>query len=137
DLRYFGPFISPARATAALRVLNDLLKLRDCAERMPAVFPGQGDLFEAPQQAACPRYEFGTCSGPCAGFVEEAAYREQIETALYFLGGYGLSPVNVVIDAMVMASERSDYELAARWRGKIERVEWLLPARARAPSGIS
>src|SRR5258706_2797634 len=44
DLRYFGPFTSPGRATAALRVLNDLLKLRDCAERMPAVFPGQGDL---------------------------------------------------------------------------------------------
>jgi excinuclease ABC subunit C len=136
DLRYFGPFTSPARATAALRVLNDLLKLRDCAERMPAVFPGQGDLFDAPRQAACPRYEFGTCSGPCAGFVEETTYRGQVETALLFLGGYGLSPVSIVVDAMVKASERSDFELAARWREKFERLEWLLTAGSRARSGI-
>src|SRR5262249_11169462 len=36
DLRYFGPYASPIRATAALRVVNDLLKLRDCAEKLPA-----------------------------------------------------------------------------------------------------
>src|SRR5262245_13427235 len=81
DLRYFGPFTAPVKAAAALRVLNDLLKLRDCAEKAPLIFPGQCDLFDTPKQAACPRYEFGTCSGPCAGLVEEQDYRHQVETA--------------------------------------------------------
>jgi hypothetical protein len=136
DLRYFGPFTSPARAAGALRILNDLLKLRDCAEKLPVVFAGQGDLFEAPAQAGCPRYEFGTCSGPCAGFVAERDYRRQVDTALHFLGGYRLDPIEQVVDAMVDASDQNDFERAARWREKFEQLEWLLTAGSRARAGI-
>ena len=35
----------------AVRTLNDLLGLRDCTAEMPAVFAGQGDLFDQPRQA--------------------------------------------------------------------------------------
>ena len=31
----------------SIRVLNDLLGLRDCADRMPMAFAEQGDLFPA------------------------------------------------------------------------------------------
>jgi excinuclease ABC subunit C len=136
DLHYFGPFTAPVRAAAALRVLNDLLRLRDCAEKTPMVFAGQCELFETPRQAACPRYEFGTCTGPCAGLVEERDYHHQVDTASRFLGGYGLDPVGRVVDAMLDASERADFELATRWRDRFERLEWLITAGARARAGI-
>jgi excinuclease ABC subunit C len=136
DLRYFGPFTSPGRALAAIRVLNDLLGLRDCKDRMPVVFAGQGDLFGAPGQAACPRYDFGTCAGPCAGLVTEAAYRERVEAAVRFLAGAALPPIDQVIDRMTGAAEAQDFEAATRWRDRFEQLEWLLAATARARAAI-
>jgi excinuclease ABC subunit C len=136
DLRYFGPFASPTRAAAAVRVLNDLLGLRDCAEKMPVVFAGQGDLFAEPARAGCSRYEFGTCSGPCAGLVSERRYRDQVEAAIRFLDGAAIQPIDRAVDAMMEASDRHDFEAAARWREKFELLEWLLAAAARARSAI-
>jgi excinuclease ABC subunit C len=135
-VRYFGPFSSPMRAAASIRVINDLLGLRDCAERLPMVFPGQGDLFAEPKQAACHRYDFGTCLGPCAGLVTESGYRERTEIALRFLGGYQLQPIDRVIAMMMRAAETQDFEAAARWREKFETLEWLIAASARARLGI-
>ena len=136
DCRYFGPFTSPGRAQQGLRILNDLLGLRDCAEKMPVVFPGQGDLFSEPRQAACPRYDFGTCSGPCAGLVEEFRYRKQADAAVRFLGGMQIQPIDRLIDKMVTAADEQDFEGAARWREKFEALEWLIAALARARSAI-
>lgn len=136
DVRYFGPFTSPGRAVLGLRVLNDLLGLRDCAEKMPVVFPGQGDLFSEAKQAACPRYDFGTCTGPCAGLVEAARYFGQAEAAVGFLGGADIRPIEKVIDQMSGAAERQDFEAATRWREKFEALEWLIAALARARSAI-
>jgi excinuclease ABC subunit C len=136
DVRYFGPFTSPARAAGAIRVLNDLLGLRDCKDRMPTVYAGQGDLFDAPGLAACPRYDFGTCLGPCAGLVTETAYRQRVEAAVHFLGGYAVRPIDRTVDMMTETSERQDFEAAARWREKFEHLEWLLAATARARAAI-
>lgn len=136
DVRYFGPFTSPGRTTAGLRILNDLLGLRDCAEKMPAVFAGQGDLFAEPMQAGCPRYDFGTCSGPCAGLVEERAYRAKVQAAIEFLAGRTVHPIDRTVDGMVAAADRQDFEAAARWRQKFEDLEWLIAAAARARSAI-
>jgi excinuclease ABC subunit C len=136
DARYFGPFGSPARATRAVRVLNDLLGLRDCRDLLPPVFAGQGDLFDPPTRAACPRYDFGTCAGPCAGLVTEGDYRRRVGTAVRFLGGYSIQPIDRVVDAMSAAAGREDFEAAARWREKFEQLEWLLAATARARAAI-
>jgi len=136
DLRYWGPFASPGPARESIRVLNDLLGLRDCAEKMPVMFAGQGDLFEQPRQAACPRYEFGTCAGPCAGLVAELDYRRRVESAIRYLSGLAIQPVDLVIGEMMDASERHDFEGAARWREKFERLEWLLAATSRARAAI-
>lgn len=136
EVRYFGPFTSPGRAAGAVRVLNDLLGLRDCKDRMPTVFEGQGDLFGAPGLAACPRHEFGTCLGPCAGLVTEAGYRQRVDAAVQFLGGYAIRPIDRAVEMMAAAAARQDFEAAARWREKFEHLEWLLAATARARAAI-
>ena len=136
DLRYFGPFASPGRTAGGLRVLNDLLGLRDCAEKMPVVFAGQGDLFSEPAQAGCPRYDFGTCAGPCAGLVEERQYRARVEDAIAFLAGRSIAPIGRPIDEMMRAADANDFEAAARWRQKFEHLEWLISASARARAAI-
>jgi len=134
--RYYGPLASPTRTTLAIKVLSDLFGLRDCADRMPMVFAEQGDLFDAPRQAACPRHELGLCSGPCAGLVSAADYRLRVEAAVAFLEGRAIAPVDRVVSGMMAAADRREFETAARWRERFETLEWLLGATTRARAAI-
>ncbi|MFL5494732.1 MAG: nuclease [Gemmatimonadales bacterium] len=134
DSGCYGPFQSMSRTMEAVRTLNDLLQLRDCAATMPVVFAGQEDLFDQPRQAGCMRHEFGFCSGPCAGFVAEWEYRRRVETARAFLEGRTIQPIDRVVQAMQEAASAARFEVAARWREKFEQLEWLLAATSRARS---
>lgn len=134
DARCYGPFRSMSRTSEAVRTLNDLLGLRDCTATMPAVFEGQEDLFDQPRQAGCMRHEFGFCSGPCAGFVAQRDYRRRVETAMAFLEGRTIQPIDRVVQAMQEAAGQARFEIAARWREKFEQLEWLLAATSRARS---
>jgi excinuclease ABC subunit C len=136
DVRCYGPFQSMSRMAEAVRTLNDLLGLRDCPLSTPVVFAGQGDLFEQPKQAACMRHELGFCTGPCAGLVSEREYQTRVDTAVAFLEGRTIEPINRVVAAMQQASERAEFEIAVRWREKFEQLEWLLAATSRARSAI-
>jgi excinuclease ABC subunit C len=120
----------------AIRTLNDLLGLRDCAATVPVVFAGQGDLFEQPRQAGCMRHELGFCTGPCAGLVSRREYQKRLDTAVAFLEGRTIQPIDRVVAAMQAASARGEFEIAARWRDKFEQLEWLLAATSRARSAI-
>jgi excinuclease ABC subunit C len=119
-----------------VRTLNDLLGLRDCAATMPMMFSGQGDLFGSSRQAGCMRYEFGFCTGPCAGFVAEVEYGRRLETAIAFLEGRTIQPIDRVVSAMQEASLADRFESAARWREKFEHLEWLLAATSRARTAV-
>jgi excinuclease ABC subunit C len=132
DACCYGPFRSRARTAEAVRILNDLLGLRDCAARMPAVFAGQGDLFGPSRQAGCMRHAFGSCTGPCAGFVAEWDYRRRVETAAAFLEGRTLQPLDRVVRSMQDAGDSGHFELATRWRERFEHLEWLVAATSRA-----
>lgn len=136
DVRCYGPFRSMSRTLEAVRTLNDLLGLRDCAATMPMVFPGQGDFFQERGQAACMRHEFGFCAGPCAGFVSERDYRRRVDTAMAFLEGRTLRPIDQVVASMQEAAGKAEFELAARWRSKFEQLEWLLAATSHARTAI-
>jgi len=132
DARCYGPFRSMSRTLEAVRTLNDLLGIRDCTAEMPAVFAGQGDLFDRPRQAGCMRHEFGFCSGPCAGFVTERDYGRRVETAMAFLEGRTIQPIDRIVQAMQEAAGQARFEVATRWREKFEQLEWLLAATSRA-----
>lgn len=134
--RYYGPLGSPGRTLDAIRTLSDLFGLRDCADRMPMVFAEQGDLFDAPRQAACPRHELGLCSGPCAGLVTARGYRERVESAVAFLEGRAIAPVDQVVAGMMAAADRGEFDAAVRWRERFETLEWLLGAMTRARAAV-
>jgi excinuclease ABC subunit C len=135
-VRHYGPFSSSARAREAIRVLNDLLGLRDCSMSLPIVFAEQGDLFGPPVRAACWRHGIGTCAGPCAGFVSEAAYGQRVGQAIDFLEGRSIAPMDRVISEMTEAGDRQDFERASRWRDRFDALEWLFAALSRARAAI-
>jgi excinuclease ABC subunit C len=136
-ISHYGPFTSIGRLKLGVRALNDLLGLRDCAMSMPMVFREQGDLFGSDGRAACLRHDFGQCTAPCAGFVTERAYRERLDVAVAFLEARTVDPLNQVVAAMTAASDRKEFELAARWRDRFDHLEWLLAAAVRARATIT
>lgn len=134
--RLYGPLPSPARATAAARTLSDLLGLRDCRADMPMHYAEQGEFFNEPRHAACPRYDFKTCLGPCAGAVLKWEYQERVDAAASFCEGRELHPVDRVVREMSARAESADFEGALRWREKFEVLEWLLTATTRARAAL-
>ncbi len=132
--RIYGPFPSPMRLRAATRVLLDLLAMRDCRADMPVHYAEQAELFGEPRRAACPRFDFGTCLGPCAGRISEWNYRERAELAAAFCEGRSVEPVGRIVREMTDRSEAGDFERALYWREKFEALEWLIGAIARAKS---
>ncbi len=137
DVRHYGPFPGAGRLHDAVRVLNDLLGLRDCAIKMPIAFRDQGDLFESRARAGCLRHDLRTCLGPCAGFVTEREYRERVDTAVAFVEGRRLAPIDRVIAGMVEASDQEDFERATWWRDKFDALTWLLAACTRAHATLN
>lgn len=136
-VRHYGPFRSVMRLKDGVRVLNDLLGLRDCAERMPIVYAEQGDLFSAARQAACMRHELGTCPGPCAGLVTEPDYRARVEAAVAFLEGRAAAPLDRVVREMQQASDANAFERATAWRDRFDALEWLFGAANRVRATIA
>ena len=136
NVRHYGPLSSAARAKEGIRVLNDLLGLRDCAESMPIVYAEQGDLFGPRIRAGCLRHQLSTCAGPCAGFVTEAEYRARIEVALDFLEGRSIAPLDNVVREMTAAADDNAFERATWWRARFESLEWLFQALMRARAGL-
>jgi excinuclease ABC subunit C len=136
DRRAYGPFNSMGRAADAVRVLNDVMQLRDCTDKVPMYFAAQGDLFDQARAAQCIRHELGTCLGPCAALVPEGAYRARAEEAAAFLEGRSLAPVARCIERMTAAAREQDFERAAYWRDRFDRLEWLLAATSRARAAI-
>lgn len=129
--RVYGPLPSPARLRDAARVLVDLLALRDCRADVPVHYAEQADLFAESRRAACPRFDFGTCLGPCAGRISEWAYRERAELAAAFCEGRSVQPLDRIIREMTARAESGDFERAVYWRAKFEALEWLIAAAAR------
>jgi excinuclease ABC subunit C len=136
DARVYGPFLGMTNLRDSLRILNDLLGLRDCALDTAIAFAEQGDLFHGLRRAGCLRHELGTCTGPCAGFVTEAEYRRRVATAVAFIEGRATDPLDHVITEMLGASERRDFERAQRWRDRFEALTWLLGACVRAHESV-
>ena len=130
--RYWGPFQSHGRTTEGIRVLADLLGLRDCAQDRPIRFAGQAELFAAPAEpAGCLRHTLGTCHGPCAARCTGDAYRAAAQAAVEFLESRSAQPLDRVLDTMAAASGAQDYERAALWRDKLEALEFLFASTAR------
>jgi excinuclease UvrABC nuclease subunit len=68
--------------------------------------------------------------------VTEREYRNRVETAMAFLEGRTIQPIDRVVAAMQEAAQSGRFEAAARWREKFEQLEWLLAATSRARTAI-
>lgn len=122
---YYGPFRGGRRIQDAVRELNDLLGLRDCALGTPMAFADQAELFAFERDPRCHRFEMRLCAGPCAGRCSEADYLRRVELARAFLDGRADEPLRWLGERMTAAAERWEFEYAASLRERLRRLEHL------------
>lgn len=115
----FGPFRRVVQLRDAVRALAETTGVRDCAlddigrGKVRARVPG------------CLRYEFGTCSGPCIGQGDAAAYISRVTEARDFLEGRSNAPIVHAEFAMADAANSLQFERAALVRDRLALLRWL------------
>jgi excinuclease ABC subunit C len=123
---YYGPFLGAAGVGDAVRELNDVLGLRDCAADQRMHFADQPELFDSfPRTPGCIRFEVRKCLGPCVGGCTVEQYDGRLALARAFLDGASDGPLETLHRDMEAASERMEYERAATLRDKRARLEAL------------
>ncbi len=113
--RYFGPFTSAYSVRETIDLINKLYGLRDCNRSLPK---------DIGRERPCLNYHIGQCCGPCIeGKVSREAYKERLDKAMAFLGGDYAPVVKELKLRMQEASEKLEFEEAARYRDLLEHVQ--------------
>ena len=113
--RYFGPFTSAYSVRETIDLINKLYGLRDCNRSLPK---------EIGRERPCLNYHIGQCCGPCIeGKVSREAYKERLDKAMAFLGGDYAPVIKELKMRMQEASEKLEFEEAARYRDLLEHVQ--------------
>lgn len=119
--KYFGPYTDVALLRRTLAIIRRLYTVRSCSDDIPR------ERRERP----CLDYHIGRCKAPCVGWQGEADYRAMVNDVLQFLEGRTTDVRGRVRDAMLVASERQDYERARELR---DALRWL--ERIEAPAAV-
>ncbi|WP_149193977.1 excinuclease ABC subunit UvrC [Luteimonas suaedae] len=112
--RYFGPYPSASTVRETLNVMHKLFRLRSCED---SVFRNRS--------RPCLQYQIGRCSAPCVGLVSAPDYAESVRRVALFLDGRSDELTDELNTAMERASERLDFEQAARLRDLVASIRGL------------
>jgi excinuclease ABC subunit C len=109
---YFGPYSS---GSAAREVLCQMIRI------FPLRHYPLATCKSRPRP--CLYHQIGQCSAPCHGFITHEAYEALVSGAMLFLNGKSRELISEFKRRMTLASERMDYEEAARWRNLLRSIE--------------
>jgi excinuclease ABC subunit C len=113
-VRYFGPFGHAYAIRETLDALTRVFPVRTCSN---AFFDQR-----ARARRPCLYYDIGRCAGPCVPEVTgvtEQTYREHVEALGEFLSGHERPILDRLEREMREASDRKEYELAAKLRDQL------------------
>ncbi|MDD3432632.1 MAG: excinuclease ABC subunit UvrC [Tepidiphilus sp.] len=117
--RYFGPYPNGWAARESIQLVQKLFELRTCAD---SVFRNRS--------RPCLLHQIHRCTAPCVGKVSVEEYRQQVEMAARFLSGKSTEVIETLTASMNAASERLDFEEAARLRDRLRALQSVLHQQA-------
>jgi excinuclease ABC subunit C len=112
--RYFGPYPSVLAVRDTLNLMQKIFRLRSCED---SVFRNRS--------RPCLQYQIGRCSAPCVGLVQARDYADAVRQATMLLDGRSDDLTTELTTAMETASERLDFEEAARLRDLVASIRKL------------
>ncbi len=112
--RYFGPYPSVLAVRDTMNLMQKIFRLRSCED---SVFRNRS--------RPCLQHQIGRCSAPCVGLVQARDYADAVRQATMFLDGRSDDLTVELTASMEDASERLDFEDAARVRDLIASIRKL------------
>jgi excinuclease ABC subunit C len=105
---YYGPFASAGAVARTINALERAFLLRSCSDA----------VFES-RTRPCLLHQIKRCSAPCTGEITLEAYAGLVKQAEDFLSGKSQAVRGEMQKAMQAASDRLDFEAAARYRDRL------------------
>jgi|KBSSwiStaDraftv2_1062776.scaffolds.fasta_scaffold04608_9 excinuclease ABC subunit C len=122
---YFGPFASAGAVGRTINMLERAFLLRSCSD---AVFDSR--------TRPCLLHQIKRCSAPCTGEIGLDEYKTLVEEATRFLRGESQNVRQMYQRLMQEASDRQDYEQAAKFRNRLWALAHVTADQAINPEGI-
>lgn len=113
--RYFGPYPDAGAMRRTLKVIQKVFQVRTCKIDM-------GKVAERP----CLDYHIELCTAPCTRYVDQIAYRSQIDAAIDFLEGRSERLIGRLTAEMQHHAQRLDFERCARLRDTLADVSRIV-----------
>ncbi|MFL5260705.1 MAG: excinuclease ABC subunit UvrC [Hyphomicrobiales bacterium] len=111
---YFGPFASAGAVNRTINALQKAFLIRSCSD----------SVFEN-RTRPCLLHQIKRCSAPCTGEIGREAYEELVNESEAFLNGKSRAVKDELARLMEGASERLDFEQAARYRDRIQAMSFV------------
>ena len=106
--RFFGPYAGAGAVREILALLQKIFPVRQCE-----------DSFFRTRSRPCLQYQIRRCTAPCVGLIEREQYLDDVKQAVLFLEGKDQRLNDYLMEAMENASDRLDFEVAAKLRDRL------------------
>jgi len=113
-VKYYGPFAHAYAIRDTLDLLLTTFPIRTCSQ-------GVFDRCRR-RNRPCLLYDIERCSGPCVGAVSPDEHRAIVSELCDYLDGHTRPVIDRLETAMKEASNREEYELAAKLRDQLDNV---------------
>ncbi len=120
--KYFGPYSHAWAIRETVDILLRVFPMRSCSN---GVFKRSGQIGRP-----CLLGYIDKCSAPCVGNISPEEHREIVDDFCDFMGGQTKQFVTRIRKEMYAASEREDFEKAARLRDDLGAMERALEKQA-------
>lgn len=114
NAQFIGPFTSSYSVKQSVDEANKIFKLLQCNKVFPRDFK---------KGRPCLNFHIDRCMGVCTGKISQSEYDESVNEALKFLEGDVSSVIKSLEKKMHTASEDLQFEVAARYRDKINAIK--------------
>ncbi|MCS5719452.1 excinuclease ABC subunit UvrC [Herbiconiux sp. CPCC 205763] len=116
--RYFGPYPKIWAVKDTIDLMIKAFPIRTCSD----------SSYKHAMQTGRPCFpgQIGRCGGPCSGRVTIEEHREIVDDFVAFMAGGDSRFVTAARKNMKKASERQDYEAAAKYRDQLQALEAVL-----------
>lgn len=111
--KYFGPYLSSRTINEIIDVIKTVFNVRSCAKKI---------TDKNKSLRPCLNYQIGRCSAPCANLISVDDYRKIFDEIIDFLDGNYSDIEEKLKNQMIIASEKLEFEKAAKLRDKLNAV---------------
>lgn len=117
--KYFGPYTSAGSMKSALRMINQLFKIRSCKLDIT-----QANI-DKKKFKVCLDYHIKKCDGPCEGLISEEEYGEMVGEVVKVLKGKTDDLIDDLNSKMKLKVDNLEFEKAAEIRDKLEQLKTI------------